>query len=72
MEAIESGIPQAVYTVVRTMRQDLVVMELMARRYDDEGRLETHIILAALSGDINMFNAVLHVMQRELNEDQVP
>lgn len=72
IEAIESGIPEAVYTVARSMRQGLVVMELMARRYDNEGRLETPIILAALSGDVNIFNAVLHVMRRELTKDQVP
>lgn len=72
MEAIESGIPQAVYAVSRSMRQDLVVRELMARQYDDEGRLETPMILAALSGDVSMFNAVLHVMRRELTEEQVP
>ena len=71
LEAVESGIPEAVSAAVGSMRQELVVEELTAHRRDDEGRLETLIMLAASRGNMAMFNAVLGAMQRVLSEREV-
>ncbi|CAM9466764.1 unnamed protein product, partial [Ectocarpus sp. 8 AP-2014] len=74
--AVESGVPAAVPAVLVDMDHEVAVLELTARNCsglrdarsngDDDEELETVIMLAALSGNLDMFHTVLEAMKEKL------
>lgn len=71
LEAVDSGDPSAVETVVSIIGKEQATNELSALRTNDSRQLETVIMLAARDGDVEMFHAVLRSLRQTLTKKEV-
>lgn len=71
VEAVLSGDPSAVGMVVGIVGKAEAATQLSALRKNGRHQLETVVMLAAKSGDVDMFHAVLRCLSRTLTNQQV-
>eukprot|EP00904_Undaria_pinnatifida_P012811 jgi/Undpi1/8660/HiC_scaffold_25.g11125.m1 len=71
VEAVLSGDPSAVGMVVGIVGKAEAATQLSALRKNGRHQLETVVMLAAKSGDVDMFHAVLRCLSRTLTNQQL-
>ena len=71
VDAVDSGDPSAVGAAVSVIGNEQAASQLSTLSIYDDEQLETIVMLAARSGDVEMFYAVLRSLKRTLSQQEV-
>eukprot|EP00904_Undaria_pinnatifida_P012808 jgi/Undpi1/8658/HiC_scaffold_25.g11123.m1 len=71
VEAVDSGDPSAVGAAVSVIGNEQAASQLSTLSIYDDEQLETIVMLAARSGDVEMFYAVLRSLKRTLSQQEI-